>query len=815
MIATSRIALYWFAFVALVGVTLYGLGTNLHILRDAWTGAGSYRFLVFAGGYTVAAAAIYVLAAPRLPAILALVVSISACATGIGGPVAAGSFLFASMVLGRALLFRDGAGRAIAPVDMLLSLLTGASIYMTAVGLTAAVPIHYPALHAAAVALPLVVFPAQVRECLGFFRKVLGPRRWSGPWEYLNFALFAFILIGLLICVLLPQVNSDAVVAHLAIPSQMAIDHAWSFDVARYLYAVMPAGAAWMITPAYLLGGEYAARLLNFGFYVLTTLLIFTAARRFLSAGTAWLVVVIFASTPLFQLETGNIFSENIWVALLFGGAIAMDRFRATGEARYFLMTGLLAGASIAVKVLGAVVAALVFFAAGLRCLKRPGLLAAGGLLAALSGLYPYLWAFVKTGNPVFPFMNNVFKSPYYAPSTFVGLGRTTVPNPYDLTFHTLPFADGGARDGSAGFALLVLLPIAFLSIRRAYPFLGWFSLVALIAGLFSEFRLAEVNLRYMYFVVPFAMVAIAIAYGQIQAASKALFAAMCGFGLVATLVNTYAMPVSGWAYRDFPLPMALSRTGVDQRRDEGAPERRLIDYLNLTRGRTARVAFFSRPMLVDLKGDGLFTNWYNFAMETELRQAASVSADAVFQLMKDRHVTHFIAFAPESGLINMYPAVDEFLRRYTEREFSAGDAYLARLKEPFRFANEVVKNGDFAGGASEWAAIGSVPGGSEKVVVTGSGGYRQYVAIDDRLVYRYSLKARCAAPDMRLRLEIDWLNAEGRTTTDLVARACDGGWLKFTRDVAPPAGSTGAYLTLLGFDAEKVVEISDVSLKW
>lgn len=811
-----RIGLYWTALIVLVGIVIYGLMANPHILLNAWTPLGLRRFLGFAGGSAMATAVVYVVAASRLPAIVMVVATVAAIgAVGFAGPLTAAAFLFSALVLGKALLFPEQPSDPTQPIDMLLAALVGASIYMTAIGLTAAIPIHYAALHAAVLALPLVLFPAAVRDCIGFLRRVFGPHRWAGMWDYANFAMFAFILLCLLVAVLLPQVNSDAVVLHLALPSVMANDHAWSFDAEHYAFAFAQTGTAWMLTPAYLLGGEYAARLVNFSFYIMVSLLLFTVARRFLSTGSAWLIVAIFASTPFFLLETGNVFSENVWIALLFGGAIAMDLYRSTGRQSYFWTMTTLTGASITVKILGAVVAALIFATAALRCLRRPVLLATGSFLAALFALYPFVWSFIKTGNPVFPFMNNIFKSPYFAPSAFNGLGRHTPPNPYDLTFHTLPFTDGGASDGSAGFAYLVLIPIAFIALRRSYPFIGWFSLAAAVIGLISEFQLAEVNLRYMYLALPFAMVMIAIAYAHVRSISKPLFVALCGFGVAITAVNTYAMPVSGWAYRDFALPSVLTRASVDQRRDEGAPERRMIDYLNLTRGYTVRVAFFSRPMLIELKGNAVFTNWYNYKLEGRLREAASISAEAVFRLMMDEHITSFIGFTPESRSVNMYPAVDEFLKTYTEREFAASDVYLTRLKEPFRFVNEVVTNGDFKNGLQSWTTVGAT---SEAVpaVVSIASGYRQRVAVDDRLKYRYALTTRCPIPDSRARLEVNWLDAKGRGINgNLAAPDCTAAWQTRTMELTPPAGATSADITLLGLDAGKTSEISDVSLKW
>ena len=817
-ITRVRAIIYWIVLVALIGLITYGLVTHSAILSDAWTGEGRLRFLLFAGGYFMAASAIYIFAASRLALIIAGVALVACCgAVGLAGPVASGLFFFSSMVLGKSLLFGREQNWTGQPVDMLLATLFGGSLYMTAIGLTAALPIHYAVLHAALITLPFVIWPAATRDCARYLATLIGRQQWTNVWEYAAFALAAFIPLTHLVSVLLPLVNSDAVVVHLAVPSVVANEHAWPFDVKRYAYAVSPMGASWMMLPAYLLGGEYGARLVNFSFFVGTALLLYTILRRFVSAATGWLLVAVYELTPFFQLETGNTYIESIWTALLFGSVIAMDLLRTTGYPRYLLATSVLSASSVAVKVLGAIVAGMTLGFAALHCRRRVALVAAAFILAALCGLYPYIHAFLLTGNPVFPYMNDVFHAHDFAPTAFVGLDRTVPPNPYQLTFATQPFADGGAGNGSLGFAYLVLFPVALLAVGRKYPFLGWFSLSAAIVATISEFKLAEVNLRYLYVILPFGMIAVAIAYAHACSLSKPVFAALCAFGVGVTLVNIYAMPVSGWAHRDFDLWRALTRADVNEYRNWGAPERRLIDYLNLTRGRTVRVAFFSRPMLIDLKGDGIFTNWYNYEVATKM--AAAKTPGAVFRLMREEHVTSFIAFKPESHIAHEYPSVDGFLRTYTEPEFSAGDAYLARLKPEYGFANEIITNGDFAHGLERWTAVGVPPSaGTEarNVLISGAGGYRQNVPIDDRLMYRYAVTASCSEPDTHVKLHIMWQNKAGHDIGDnLDVRPCKQSPETLTEDITPPAGARGAEVDLLGLTADHSVEIFNVSLKW
>ena len=70
-----------------------------------------------------------------------------------------------------------------------------------------------------------------------------------------------------------PEASADGLSMHLAVPANIAANHAMTFEPGRYLWAVMPMGADFTYSVVYLLGGEMASRLLNFTFLL-------RAARR-------------------------------------------------------------------------------------------------------------------------------------------------------------------------------------------------------------------------------------------------------------------------------------------------------------------------------------------------------------------------------------------------------------------------------------------------------------------------------------------------------------------------------------------------------
>ena len=130
-----------------------------------------------------------------------------------------------------------------------------------------------------------------------------------------------------------PEASADGLSMHLAIPANIAANHAMTFDPGRYVWAVMPMGADFTYSIVYLLGGEMASRLLNFTILLVLLGLLYAALRRWVSPGLAWLLVTLFATTPMVQLVTGSLFVENLLAAMIFGAMMAIWSFGESGRA--------------------------------------------------------------------------------------------------------------------------------------------------------------------------------------------------------------------------------------------------------------------------------------------------------------------------------------------------------------------------------------------------------------------------------------------------------------------------------------------------
>src|ERR1019366_2318513 len=101
---------------------------------------------------------------------------------------------------------------------------------------------------------------------------------------------------------------------------------------------------------------------------------------------------------------------------------------------------------------------------------KSAAVCAVAVLLVVLTALPTYAIAWHKTGNPVFPFMNQKFPSPLLDRAADISFDQYRKPLswrlPFDLTFHTNQPYEGQAA--SFGFRYLLRAPRAVVALLAA-----------------------------------------------------------------------------------------------------------------------------------------------------------------------------------------------------------------------------------------------------------------------------------------------------------------------------------------------------------
>jgi len=667
-----------------VGVEIYGFAGGHLWQQLTWFPNGAKRLLRY-GCVFVEFAFPILLAAPWLFAglVTAAVAAGTLLAAGPQALLATAFFLLSANALGTRLLGRRKGAAAFAT-------LCGAAVYIFVMNLVARAPVNYAAVWGVALAIPIAADLRGVRERLRDWAAALRGVELRRGWERVSCALLVFVLGMHWLVALKPETGADGLAMHLAIPVQVAAHHRLLWEPGRILWSVMPMGADWAYTIVYLLGGEAATHLLNLAMLLLLLAMLYSGARRWVSRAAAMFLAAVFATTPLVQLVTGSLFVENLLAAMLFGTLAALWCFGESGEKRWLWAAATLAGTALTTK-LGAfaVVLPALPFAVWLarkhwKALgQRPAVacaLAAGILIAAAAP--PYAIAYAKTGNPVFPFLNERFPSPVLDHSAVTTEFRFRQPlgwrTPYDLTFHTHLFYEG--QDGSLGFqylGLAALAIVAALALRTKNRLAAaGTSVCALVAA--AIVLANEPNARYLYPAMALLFVPFAALLGWARERAPWLAGTLVAFAMACAALNIWFMPCSGWYQRDFYSQEVFARGGRERFLRDEAPVRDVALHYRALPSHPPILLAADIDLADVAYADAYSNNWHQWNTWHALHTASSVGA--VLRLVQQSKIEYFLARRQKAGAAIDPTLLGDFLETCTDIVYERKGYYLSRL---------------------------------------------------------------------------------------------------------------------------------------
>jgi hypothetical protein len=553
--------------------------------------------------------------------------------------------------------------------------LIGVCAWIGVMSITAAMKFHYAPLYVAALLVPLGVWWRQALSVLSSLRQALvRPAAATRGTERAWIALLLTLPVLHLFIVAKPEVGYDANAMHLQFARLFAEYHRWRFDVTRYAWAVMPLGADYAFAAAYMLGGESAARLLNFCFGGLSCVIAYQLICRYARREIALLSVCLFASTPLAFLETGTLHVENLWIAFLLGTLLLTFDYVTRRSATTLAAFAMLSAGAMQTKVIGLIwVAPLVLYlgyfvsrrqGAGLGAVNHRAVLLI--LAATLLAAWPYANSWVRTGNPVFPFVNDVFRSPYFdSASSFTNPVYVVPLRPwsiYELFFSSGRFIEG--REGAAGFHWLLLLPVILLAFLRRRPLAHWLCL-ALAALFFVAVFSQQAYLRYLLPVLLLITVLGGWALSDLPWTRSARVALLVIGGMLC-LLNLQFMFAGSWTNEKVCLSCSLDSQARADYVDAFLPDRAVAAYLNDTLPQ-ARIAFFTlnSPGASGYIGYSRAANWHDVEVYKALLGASS--AEDVLAIARRYRLTHAVFLEPSAEGDNPpIPAIGAFRDQYT-----------------------------------------------------------------------------------------------------------------------------------------------------
>jgi hypothetical protein len=448
-------------------------------------------------------------------------------------------------------------------------------------------------------------------------------------WDLIETASAVLVLFELLYIganAAMPERYYDPLAMHMMVPTQILTFGHWTYTP-RLAFAFFPIGADYLFSYAMAMGGELAAKLINLLSLLLATALLYDIVRESHDRRFAWIAAALFLSIPVALIVSASMFVENMLCLLTVGA------FRLLLMQRRITNRGALVGLAIvlpalaAIKLQGVLVAfagtGVALWSQDYAVLRRRDWTAVGAVAVIAGGLgaLTYIYAWAVTGNPVFPLMNNIFRSPFWPPVAFQDASYVGLLSPwllYRMTFDTSTYLQ--AWPGGLGFVFMALLPAglvaAILSPMRAVT-------IALIIAAFyvAIVLLEEQYIRYLYPVFPL-LVLVCIHGMATLAVSHRSRIALGTCALALGLLSIYKFPASGWIMRDNDLQWLFDSTKWHDWLAGTVPERLANDLINAMATGHPHVLYACDAFGAFLHGTPVYTNWYNPQVQRQLSEA-------------------------------------------------------------------------------------------------------------------------------------------------------------------------------------------------
>lgn len=331
----------------------------------------------------------------------------------------------------------------------------------------------------------------------------------SLSWSPGRLALLVYTLM-ILPHAVVPAHNFDDLVAHLFIPRQT-----WMFGEFEFSPHFIPGLSPCLIpigsfTGLFILGGENAVRLLNISLFVFSFAAIEACARRhwgpmpaliatlfgILSPYTCWMISIVFTDST-FLLFSTFLFIFSLELLL-------------RPSASWLPGVGLLAGLGYLAK--QQIIFLLIPLTIPLTLMtiyllfKAPRKTIGNALLATLlfaAVLAPALiHNYALSGNPVYPYYNAVFRSPYWPPENHKDLSWNqpfTLSTLWEITFKGKKFVEN--IDYAFGFLALVFAPLLLVNsisglVRKQYA--AFLMLLCALGYSFVTYTVTGLYMRYL-----------------------------------------------------------------------------------------------------------------------------------------------------------------------------------------------------------------------------------------------------------------------------------------------------------------------------
>ena len=723
-------------------------------------------------------------------------------------------YLLASLSLGHLVLKRL-AGPEAEP-NAACKILVGACLYATLVGISVHFPVNDSWAYLLMLSIPMVLARGHLVSAVRAAVASLAERADNRSPTVEQSLLGALVLLYLAMA-LLPELSHDPLAMHLFVPAQVAANRSWNFDPELYVWTFMPMLADWSYTIGYVLAGEAAARLVNLGFLLLSVFFV----REFVlwlngdRRGADWASLLLL-STPLTVLVGCSLYVEAFWSACLLAGALWLFKavFDSERHPSGMLVSGMAfgfgaAGKAVALPYLPLLAAPVLFRVGLLRSKRFRRSLLWGAIAFLILGGWPYVLAYVETGNPVFPFFNSIFRSPFYRLADFDNSSFQAAlawDLPYRMVFSPIEF--GGVRIGASGFQWLTLAAAAIAAIAmmrdlRVFLLFGIALLSIVVIFQFQTF------LRYVF--PAFAMMSVVLGVAVSTCVRKRgwVGGGMLAIAGLTVLLNLLFLGAATSKYRDIPVLDLFRPGGAEALVQARAPLRNVVELVNVVNDLGFSVVFMSSPLAAGLESEALFANRYNEKLRRKLYKADDVSA--FLEVLKERRAKYVIFDRrKEENIGPMFSYIEQIGAPLAE----FGWVRVYRIDNRYFYSEEMLrKTSEFV--APPWRISTDVERTSDgAVLVSNRAPVVQSVAVRGGEFYLNTVRARCDVAGGHGRVQVNWYGKNGkRLKSDIRVFRCAHDWSRESQEVVAPKGAHTARVYGASH-ANTPLQVSEISFR-
>jgi len=334
--------------------------------------------------------------------------------------------------------------------------------------------------------------------------------------DILLVSLLSIYLLVNLIGALAPEIETDALVYHLYIPKVYIQNHRLVY-IPYEFRAAFPLGMEMLFTLGMLLSDSILAKLIHFSLGVLSLLATYCFGRKYWGSKVGLLAAAIFYTVPVVAWSSTTAYTDLGTTFFSTLEIFALVNWWHSRRDKWLAVAAIMCGFAMGTKYLG--IFGLVILLAGI--VLKSSFTGRRDLSAVLRTMLIYAFAsalivspwliknYVFTRNPVYPLLNNVFKSPLMPPinPTFdrakFGMGDNVftkyVLSPWNMTFHSNNYG------GAIGPIFLLFIP--FLFAVRTDKVLKYMLLFC--ALYFALWVISVPVMRYLMPIMPFLSVAV------------------------------------------------------------------------------------------------------------------------------------------------------------------------------------------------------------------------------------------------------------------------------------------------------------------